>query len=170
MSTTQSPASEAPTPLPEGTARLVRNRHGALPPLVLAHDQGAARPLIEPIVIGSSPAADLRVQDIYMSGRHARIRPVEDALIIEDLGSTNGTFLDGLRVARAWLQPGSQLRLGGWHCRIQATESAASLTVSAGEHGMVGASPAFLDMLQALVRFAPLVRPVLLTGETGTGK
>jgi hypothetical protein len=48
-----------------------------------------------PLVIGRSPGADIVVAAGYVSGRHARFSLIGDALMVEDLGSTNGTYLEG---------------------------------------------------------------------------
>jgi pSer/pThr/pTyr-binding forkhead associated (FHA) protein len=47
-----------------------------------------------------------------VSRHHARIACADGVCTVEDLGSSNGTFVDGERVSRAVLKPGSQLRLG----------------------------------------------------------
>ncbi len=51
------------------------------------------------LVLGREDA-DLTIDDIQLSRRHARIRPVGGALEIEDLGSLNGTWVNYRRVAR----------------------------------------------------------------------
>lgn len=48
-----------------------------------------------PVVIGRSPGADIVIGTGFVSGRHARFTPVGADLVLEDLGSTNGTFLNG---------------------------------------------------------------------------
>lgn len=50
------------------------------------------------VLIGRSPSATLVVEDDFASGRHARIFPHDGAWYLEDLGSTNGTWLSGHRV------------------------------------------------------------------------
>lgn len=51
-----------------------------------------------PIVVGRSPGSDIVIATEYVSGRHARFRLLGDSLAIEDLGSTNGTFVNGVRI------------------------------------------------------------------------
>jgi len=48
-----------------------------------------------PVVIGRAPGADIVVSASYVSGRHARFSRLGENLIIEDLGSTNGTTVNG---------------------------------------------------------------------------
>ena len=48
-----------------------------------------------PLVVGRAPGADIVVSEEFVSGRHARFTPFDDRLILEDLGSTNGTQVNG---------------------------------------------------------------------------
>ena len=57
-----------------------------------------------------------------MSGRHARIRPVEDALIIEDLGSTNGLRVNGDEVHQATVNDGDEIELGEVRLRFESAQ------------------------------------------------
>ncbi len=58
-----------------------------------------------PILIGRAPDATLVVDDEFASGRHARLSPTPDGWVVEDLGSTNGTFLGKDQVGEARLVP-----------------------------------------------------------------
>lgn len=51
-----------------------------------------------PVVIGRSPGADIVIPDDFVSGRHARLFPSGAQVVLEDLGSTNGTVLNDKRV------------------------------------------------------------------------
>jgi pSer/pThr/pTyr-binding forkhead associated (FHA) protein len=65
------------------------------------------------LVLGRE-AADLTVDDPEVSRRHASLRPAGDGLEIEDLGSLNGTWVNGTRVGGVVrLSPGDRVRLGG---------------------------------------------------------
>jgi len=59
---------------------------------------GRTHQLMEDTVIGRNTAADVVLHSDLISGRHARIRAERGAFVLEDLGSTNGTWLDGVRV------------------------------------------------------------------------
>jgi pSer/pThr/pTyr-binding forkhead associated (FHA) protein len=63
------------------------------------------------LVIGRE-SVDVLIDDPEISRRHALIRPVETGVAIQDLGSTNGTFVDGKRVDAATVTSGSTIRLG----------------------------------------------------------
>jgi pSer/pThr/pTyr-binding forkhead associated (FHA) protein len=58
-------------------------------------DAGLQRQITEPLVIGRDESADVRLNDGQVSRKHARIWPDERVVHIDDLGSMNGTFLNG---------------------------------------------------------------------------
>lgn len=65
------------------------------------------------MLLGRDPASDVVVDDGEVSRRHARLIAHSGGYTIEDLGSTNGTFVDGQRIRGVVaLQPGSTIRLG----------------------------------------------------------
>jgi hypothetical protein len=51
-----------------------------------------------PIIIGRSPGADIVIGGEFVSARHARVAPTGTGAVLEDLGSTNGTLLNGARI------------------------------------------------------------------------
>lgn len=75
---------------------------------------GTTLPLSQsPLVIGRSPDSALVLDDTYSSSRHARLFPSENQWWIEDLDSTNGTFVDGHRISTpTLLQPGTPIVIG----------------------------------------------------------
>jgi hypothetical protein len=67
----------------------------------------------DPITIGRADDSTLVLTDDYISSRHARLKPGQNAWLVEDLGSTNGTFLDRQKVSRPTpVALGSQIRVG----------------------------------------------------------
>ncbi|GGC01407.1 FHA domain-containing protein FhaB/FipA [Cellulomonas carbonis] len=65
------------------------------------------------VLIGRAPSCTLVLDDDYSSSRHARIYPQDGEWFVEDLGSTNGTFVGRERVDRPVLvRPGTQVRVG----------------------------------------------------------
>ena len=66
------------------------------------------------VTIGRSDACDLRVDDTYLSSRHARVANDDGDLSIEDLGSTNGTYVNQELVrGRVHLERGDVVQVGG---------------------------------------------------------
>jgi FHA domain len=69
--------------------------------------------LTTPAVVGrESPNGIPLADDDFASNRHARIEAKTDGVWVEDLGSTNGTFVNGGRVSAERLEPGDVLRIG----------------------------------------------------------
>lgn len=66
-----------------------------------------------PIVIGSSDDARVRVRDAAVSSFHCSIAKQSGRLIVRDLGSAHGTFLNGYRVRESLLRDGDRVRVGG---------------------------------------------------------
>jgi hypothetical protein len=66
--------------------------------------------------LGSHAGNALVVGDPTVSRYHAEIRFEDDRLLVRDLGSTNGTFIDGVRVKEGFLKAGNVLRLGPPTC------------------------------------------------------
>jgi pSer/pThr/pTyr-binding forkhead associated (FHA) protein len=64
-------------------------------------------------LIGSGADADIRVADPHVSALHcAVVRERDGEVVVHDRGSRNGTYVDGVRVERARLQPGARLSIG----------------------------------------------------------
>ncbi|MGC0239221.1 FHA domain-containing protein FhaB/FipA [Arthrobacter sp. SD76] len=76
--------------------------------------KGTSVPLAaSPILLGRAQEATLVLEDDYASGRHARLFPQGSRWFIEDLGSTNGTYLADQQLTRALpVEPGVPVRIG----------------------------------------------------------
>ena len=80
---------------------------------------GITVPISGPVVIGRSPGADIVIGDDFVSGKHTRISPAGDGAVIEDLGSTNGTVLNGQRLtAPQQLRPGDAIDIGSVKLKV----------------------------------------------------
>src|SRR5512133_460168 len=73
------------------------------------------------ITVGRAASNDIRlVDDEFASGTHARIEPRRDGVWVEDIGSTNGTYVNGTRLARAQrLTSGDVIRVGETDLRYE---------------------------------------------------
>ncbi len=66
-----------------------------------------------PLLLGRAQEADLVLEDDYVSGRHARLFPQGSRWFLEDLGSTNGTYVAGSQLTRTvTVDPGTAIRIG----------------------------------------------------------
>ena len=70
------------------------------------------------VLLGRSRECDIRLTDTNVSRRHAEVRREDDTYWIVDLGSTNGTELNGRRVERAQLSDGDRITLGATDVRF----------------------------------------------------
>jgi hypothetical protein len=72
-----------------------------------------------PVTIGRAPDCDCHLVEPSVSRRHAQLRRVDETWLLRDLGSSNGTRLNGLRVTEGIeVRPGDQLSLGGVRYRL----------------------------------------------------
>jgi pSer/pThr/pTyr-binding forkhead associated (FHA) protein len=74
--------------------------------------EGTIFDVTEHVVVGRHPASGIFLNDITVSRRHAEVRRDGNAYLITDLGSLNGTYLNGDRVEDAELRSGDQLQIG----------------------------------------------------------
>jgi hypothetical protein len=106
----------APRPLPRPNGKPQKSRRGQLHTLVVTGGalKGTTIDLSEQqITLGRANDATLVLNDDYASSRHARIFPQDGQWIVEDLGSTNGTYLDRQKVTRPTPVPaGVPVRIG----------------------------------------------------------
>ena len=65
-----------------------------------------------PRTVGRGPRADFVVDVTLLSRVHCRLQATQTELTVEDLGSTNGTFVNDRRISESPLQNGDRLRLG----------------------------------------------------------
>jgi pSer/pThr/pTyr-binding forkhead associated (FHA) protein len=78
-----------------------------------------------PVTIGRSPDNDLPVDNLAVSTYHARVYYEAGRLVVEDLESLNGTFVNDLRVERATLHDGDSIWIGKHHIKVDATADTA---------------------------------------------
>ncbi len=107
----------APMPGPGARAGSDRSPSQPVPANVLVHVEGKEKPralrLATNTVIGRAMGCDLRLEDTYVSQEHARIFAKNGSWYVEDLGSTNGTFVNEQRLAApAMLTAGDRVRVG----------------------------------------------------------
>jgi DNA-binding NtrC family response regulator len=124
-----------------------------------------------PIIVGAHAACDLRLDDPKVSGKHAELSARHDGLWVRDLGSTNGTFVDSVRVTEAMAPIGGTIRFGQTSVRLQGAPTP-QIEPSARDRfgGLVGKSRAMREVFAVLELASGADATVLIQGESGTGK
>jgi pSer/pThr/pTyr-binding forkhead associated (FHA) protein len=152
----------------------------AIPKFVLRGVSGAVFskvfPVAGPVTIGRSPECDISVPADEMSRKHAMVKPTADGLQVEDLGSSNGTYINNKRVQTGFLGPGDELRLDavrfilvapGMEIPNTVAQQATAKPVAAGD-AMVANKR--IQMAAMLLTFAALAVIVVLLVMKGAGK
>ncbi len=125
------------------------------------------------VTIGAAPANDLVLaDDAGVSARHCEIVVRGGDYVLRDLGSTNGTFLDGTRVLEAVLAPGSLVTVGATELVFEPKKKWVRVQPSERESfgAMIGRSRAMREVFGLLERVAGTDLSCVIVGETGTGK
>ncbi len=105
------PADVAPAPAPALGWQLV---------VTQGPDAGRRYALAGPARIGRDPENEIQLQDGQVSRQHAHLEPEGDAFYLADLGSANGTYVNGTRIAQSvWLAPGDTIQVGDSYLQVQ---------------------------------------------------
>lgn len=136
-------------------------------------DAGAAATLAKlSIRVGSDPDNDLVLHDEAVSAHHFELRATERGVLLEDLASTNGTFVDGNLVGRIYLRQSSRIAVGRTELRFALLRGEVELPLSRSTNFglLLGHTPAMRAAFAVLEGAARSTATVLVTGESGTGK
>jgi pSer/pThr/pTyr-binding forkhead associated (FHA) protein len=91
-----------------------------MPTRLIALNDGPDIPLArEPLLVGRHPLCDVRPRSIRVSRRHCCLTEVDGVVIVRDLGSTNGTSINGQRVEAGRLRPGDELAIANLRYRLE---------------------------------------------------
>ncbi|MBW2463671.1 MAG: sigma 54-dependent Fis family transcriptional regulator [Deltaproteobacteria bacterium] len=142
--------------------------------VVLSGDARGTESVIDKDVysIGKASDSDLVLIDQTVSRTHCEIVHEAKGYLLRDLGSTNGTLLDGAEIREAYLKPGAIITVGKVELKVRPfSERIEMLPSDATSFGEArGKSVSMREIFGLLERLGPTDATMLLTGETGTGK
>jgi DNA-binding NtrC family response regulator len=124
------------------------------------------------VVIGTDKACDVVLTDQFVSRRHCAVAPTPAGFSITDLGSSNGTVIDGVSVTKVVAPPGVALRIGKTLVQLMPADEVVDIPPSKADHfgALYGESIAMRQVFAILERASKSNAPVLFLGESGTGK
>jgi DNA-binding NtrC family response regulator len=123
------------------------------------------------VLMGQSPACNLRLDDRTVSRRHAALDPEEGTLHLHDLASTNGTWVNGIRAFDVILRGDETIQLGETVVRVEAGHDVKEPPSDRDRFGaFMGSSDEIRRLYPLIDRIAASEIPVVIEGETGTGK
>jgi DNA-binding NtrC family response regulator len=122
--------------------------------------------------VGSAPSCALQLTDPAVSRLHCELHVEPDGLRVVDSGSTNGTWVNGVRVTDARLADRARLELGKTSITVDSRDAAIEMSLAPRDRfgPLLGASPAMRRVFHVMATVAPTTATVLIQGETGTGK
>ncbi|UCD85933.1 MAG: sigma 54-interacting transcriptional regulator [Deltaproteobacteria bacterium] len=155
----------------EGTKTLIFKRSKLV--VIEGKDRNKELEMAQPSLrIGTSENNDLVLSDDTVSRHHLVINEQKGGYLLKDLDSTNGTYVEGVRVKEAFLKPGSVIRLGKTAIKFLPQEERVRILPSEkpsfGE--LYGNTLEMREIFTILEKVAPSEVTVILEGETGTGK
>jgi DNA-binding NtrC family response regulator len=126
----------------------------------------------EVLRIGKAPENDVVIDHPTVSRHHLVVRRHGDRFLVQDLDSTNGTFLDGAQVREAYLRPGALLEVGDVRLRFSPQVAPVQIDPSAEDRlgDLVGRSVPMRQIFALMQRISTTDSTILLVGETGVGK
>ncbi len=122
--------------------------------------------------IGKSGENDLTLGDDTVSRVHCEIRRDRKGYLLVDLGSTNGTLLDGVEIKEGVLKPGMVVTVGKVELKVRLFSERIEIMPSEATRlgDCVGSTLAMRQLFGVAERLGPSDATVLIGGETGTGK
>ncbi len=124
-----------------------------------------------PIILGRDPDCAVVLDDPEVSAAHCELRAEKKGVLVRDLGSKNGTFINAIRIREALLSHTCTIVLGKSHVDFEPLDRE-HVEIDEDDHlgALVGAAPKMRQLYRSLREIAPTDLSILVTGESGTGK
>jgi DNA-binding NtrC family response regulator len=122
-------------------------------------------------ILGRAETCDTPLEGTRVSRQHAELRREGRFLVLQDLESRNGTFVDARRITREPLAVGSVVRVGDWVGAVARLPALGGTGIGVRRlaPGLLG-GPRLAALLAPTERAARTLLPIVICGETGTGK
>ncbi|MFN0247802.1 MAG: sigma 54-interacting transcriptional regulator [Kofleriaceae bacterium] len=126
----------------------------------------------EEIRIGSMDDNDIVLNDDTVSRYHCKIIQDDTGYILVDNRSTNGTFINKVRIREGFLKPGCIVAVGQSQVKFNAREEEVQIVPSRSDRcaGLIGGNSRMREIYSIIEKIAPTATTVVIDGETGTGK
>jgi DNA-binding NtrC family response regulator len=161
------------TRLLDGGSPMIRQSGGGRLLIVKGPDRGETIAIGRvAFTLGSGSGCDVPLSDPTISRRHLGVEPGADGVVLRDLGSTNGSFVQGSRFNELTLGFGTEVTIGKTVLKYVPNEEAIELPPSESESygALVGRDPKMRRLFKLLDDLAATDATVLIEGESGTGK
>lgn len=125
-----------------------------------------------PISIGAMDDNDLVIDDDTVSRYHCRLLQERESYILQDLESTNGTYINRVKIREAWLTPNCTIHLGDTSLQFTPVDETIKVEAVNRERfgGIIGQNVKLREIYGILEKVAPTNATIVIEGETGTGK
>ncbi len=155
----------------QGMPRTVNVRRCRLN-VVAGVDQGKIIELAAQTIQIGRAGADLNLTDGKVSGLHCELRLTPEGYRLRDLGSTNGTYVKGVRIVDGFISPGSTIQVGKSAVVFEPLDDAVAMPLwnEPRLQNLIGGSAAMRHLFELINRFAQSDATVLIQAETGAGK
>jgi transcriptional regulator with GAF, ATPase, and Fis domain len=124
------------------------------------------------VQVGSKQDNDFNLNDETVSRYHLEIHKQKDTYLVKDLDSTNGTFIDGIKIKEAFVASGSIIKVGKTEIKfIPEDEKIEILPSKKTKFGdLIGSSLSMRKIFGVMEKIAPTDVTVVIEGDTGSGK
>ncbi len=142
--------------------------------LTLASEAGPKEHTFEKgeITVGGMQDNDIVIRDDTVSRYHCKILQEDSGYVLVDQRSTNGTFINKVRIREAYLKPGCTIAVGQTQMKFNAQDEEVEIVPSRKEHcgDLIGRNQKMREIYAIIEKISPTNTTVVIEGETGTGK